>query len=424
MTFTDVYGTDTALALQAKERFATLAAAFEKRYGISASDSSLRYFTSAGRTEIGGNHTDHNWGKVLAASIELDCIGVVAPAEDTITIVDLVYNEDFEINVNDSTRHPEEKGSIALLRGIVQAFKDRGHNVGGFKAAFSSTVIAAAGVSSSASFEMMLCQILNCLYNNGELSVPERAICGQFAENKYWDKASGLLDQMACATGGMVAMDFGNPAAPVVEPIPFDFGAQGYSMMIVNTGKGHADLSAEYSSIPVEMKKVAAQFGKETLRGLTFADIAGKLPELRATCGDRAIMRAFHFLEENDRVDAESAALRNNDFGAFLALITESGNSSWKWLQNICVPGIAEEQPIAICLALTEHFIKTKGLKAACRVHGGGFAGVIQAFIPNEAVDEYTGMMEKALGYEKDSGKRSPVFRMGIRSTGSEEIEM
>ncbi len=423
--FEKVYGTDPAIVSAQKERYTKLIDAYSARFGTPSDK--LRLFSSPGRTEIGGNHTDHNLGKVLAASINLDCIGAVEATEDnTVHIYDITYNEDYSVAVDQSERIPGETGSIALVRGMIQGFKEKGYAAGGFKACFTSDVISSAGVSSSASFEMMICTIMNFIYNEGKLPVSMLAAIGQFAENKYWDKASGLLDQTACATGGMATIDFADPVNPATRKISFDFAASGYSMMIVNTGKGHADLSAEYSSIPAEMKSVAKFFGQETLRGLSFEQVAEKAVQVRAACGDRALMRAFHFFEENDRVDAEVAALESGDFAGFLRALTDSGNSSWKWLQNICVPTASDEQPIAVCLAATEHFIRKHSGPGAkpcgCRVHGGGFAGVIQAFIPDELVAEYTEMMEKLLGYDKSSGKRSPVYKMGIRSAGSVEV--
>ena len=421
-TLSKMYGKEEG-AVQA-ERYKKLLDEYSKRYGTTADSDSIRFFSSPGRTEICGNHTDHNLGKVLAASIQLDCIGAAEPDENTITVHDITYNEDFSIDITDTNRKAGETGSAALIRGMLHAFKERGLKTGGFKACFQSDVIAAAGVSSSASFEMMIGTIINHLYNGGELPVSVLASAGQYAENKYWDKASGLLDQTACATGGMVTIDFANPENPAVKKLNFDFGAQGYTMMIVNTGKSHAELSAEYSSIPNEMKSVAAVLGQKTLRGLTFDDVYGKLPLIREKCGDRAVLRALHFLEENDRVDSMAASLEKNDFPSFLKIITESGNSSWKWLQNICVPSHSEEQPVAVSLALTEHFIKTRVPgKAACRIHGGGFAGVIQAFIPSSFEAEYREYMEKALGWSASSGTKSPVYSMKIRPFGSIEVK-
>ncbi len=415
--FGRLYGSGESVIEDQTKRYASLIEAFKSRYG----DDDIRLFSSPGRSEIGGNHTDHNLGKVLAASIQMDCIGAVSTAENEITINDLTYNEDYTIDIRKTDRVPGEKGSIALVRGIVEGFKRAGFKIGGFRACFTSRVIAAAGVSSSASFEMMICLILSSLYNEGSIPVNRFASIGQFAENAYWDKASGLLDQMACAVGGLIAIDFENPAEPAVEKVDFDFAAQDYKVLIVNTGKSHADLSKEYSSIPNEMKSVARLFEQETLRGITEDMIVAQLPRVRAECGDRAVLRAFHFFEENRRVDMQTAALRRGDFAEFLRLITESGNSSWKWLQNTYVTAVPQEQSVPVCLALTELFIGRKGA-GACRIHGGGFAGVILAFLPSRLVDEYTAWMNTALGVDT-AGEKSPVYAMSIRPLGAVEIK-
>ncbi len=419
--FEELYGCNENLLQNQFSRYETLAQEWSKVFKKDAESENVRFFTSPGRSEIGGNHTDHNLGKVLAASIQLDSIGVAAPSnDDIITIADVKYGT-IVIDVNKTERIYDERGSVALIRGIIQGFKNHGYRVGGLNACVASNVIPAAGVSSSAAFEMLICLIIDKLFNDGTIPVSKYATIGQYSENAYWDKASGLLDQMACAVGGLVAMDFENPKEPKVEKIPFDFAKQNYSIMIVNTGKGHADLSSEYSSIPNEMKAIAKVLGQETLRGFTVNDVWKNLTKIRETCGDRAVMRALHFIIENDRVDTEVNALKEGDFNKFLSLITDSGNSSWKWLQNVFVPSYPEEQSISICLALTECFICEKGV-GACRVHGGGFAGVIQAFIPNEFVAEYTDYMEKALGYDKTSGEVSPVYPMQIRPYGAIEV--
>ncbi|OJF76486.1 MAG: hypothetical protein BKP49_06530 [Treponema sp. CETP13] len=421
--FTELYGDDKKEIERQKNRYSQLVSEFAKRYTVPADDSSIRLFSSPGRTEICGNHTDHNFGKVIGASIQLDCIGAVQPTNDTIvTIHDLTYNEDYSIDTLDTERRLDESGSQALVRGIIQGFKKAGYKVTGFNSCFSSEVIAAAGVSSSASFEMIICIIIDALFNGNTIPVTQFAAIGQYSENKYWDKASGQLDQMSCAVGGMIHIDFENPTKPLVTKVPFDFAKENYNLMLVNTGKGHADLSAEYSSIPDEMKSVAKEFGKSTLRGLEYTDIFAKLPELRTKCGDRAVLRSLHFIEESNRSDHVATALKTNDFAQFLQLITDSGNSSWKWLQNISVPGYPEEQPIAICLALTEVFIRSKK-HGACRVHGGGFAGVIAAFLPKDYVAEYTSYMEKALDWKEGSTKHNPVYKLSIRPYGCIEIK-
>ena len=272
-------------------------------------------------------------------------------------------------------------------------------------------MISSAGVSSSASFEMLLCSMINKFFNEGRMDTVAYAHIGKYSENVYWDKASGLLDQMACAVGGLITIDFLEPTAPVVEKIDFDFASQNHSLIIVQTGKGHADLSADYSSVPNEMKKVAEYFGREVCAEITEKQVIDNLKEVRAYAGDRSVMRALHFFEENKRVEAEVAALKEGRFQDFLNNITASGNSSWKWLQNCYTNSSYQEQGISVALALTELFIAEKQ-KGACRIHGGGFAGVIMAMLPNELVDEYVSYIEKALG-------EGSAYRMSIRPYGA-----
>jgi galactokinase len=413
--FARLYGTEEAVLAEQKKRYAGRIKRFRERFG----EREVRVFSSPGRSEIGGNHTDHNHGKVLAAGIQFDSIAVVSPAE-SIRISDSSYDEDYELDISGDLPPKGEKDSRALLSGIVEGFRKEGLKTGGFAGCFSSDVIPASGVSSSASFEMLVCHILNRLYNGGSVPVERMARIGQFAENVYWGKASGLLDQMACGFGGLVAMDFENPETPAVEKIPFDFAAQGYRLILVNTGGNHAGLSGEYSAVPAEMKQAARFFKRDVLRGISAEDLAKNLPALRARCGDRALMRAFHFVEENLRVDREVAALKANDFPAFLRHVTDSGNSSWKWLQNVYVSSdCVKNQSVSLSLALTEIFIDRHGLrdKAACRVHGGGFAGVIQVFLPAGAVEEYRRWMLEALNPAANA-----VFVMSVRPYGVLEV--
>lgn len=390
------------------KRYQELVKNFEKTFG----ERELCLFSSPGRTEISGNHTDHNHGKVLAGSINLDCIGAAAKNDaDTIRIVSETFSQDFTISLNELERGEQHSGTVELVKGLVKGFKELGFQTGGFDLYTSSTVISAAGVSSSAAFEMLVCTILNHFYNEDKLNIVNYAHIGQYAENSYWDKASGLLDQMACAAGGLIAIDFKNPKEPVVQKIAFDFGAQKHKLMIVNTGKGHADLSGDYSSVPAEMKKVAAYFGKEVCAEITEEEVIEHLAEVREAAGDRSVLRALHFFEENKRVEEEILALKENRFEDFLVKITESGNSSWKWLQNCFTNHSCQEQGITVALALTELFLKKKGC-GACRVHGGGFAGVIMAVLPEELAEEYTAYMDKALG-------EGNVYCMSIRPYGA-----
>lgn len=372
----------------------------------------MTLFSSPGRTEISGNHTDHNHGKVLAGSINLDCVGVAAKNNSSkVHIISETFNQSFIIDLNDLSPSDKKAGTIDLVKGLLQGFKESGYEVGGFNAYITSNVISAAGVSSSASFEMLLCSILNTFFNEGRMNTVAYAHIGKYSENVYWDKASGLLDQMACAVGGLITIDFLEPASPVVEKIDFDFSSQNHSLIIVNTGKGHADLSADYSSVPIEMKKVAEFFGKEVCAEITEEEVIGHLAEVREYAGDRSVLRALHFFEENKRVEAEVKALKEGRFSDFLNNITASGNSSWKWLQNCFTNSAYQEQGITVALALTELFIAGKQ-RGACRVHGGGFAGVIMAMLPNDLVEEYVAYIEKALG-------EGNAYRMSIRPYGA-----
>lgn len=390
------------------ERYQNLVKSFQKKFA----EEDVTLFSSPGRTEISGNHTDHNHGKVLAGSINLDCVGVAAKNNSSkVHIISETFNQNFIIDLNDLSPSDKKAGTIDLVKGLLQGFKESGYEVGGFNAYITSNVISAAGVSSSASFEMLLCSILNTFFNEGRMDTVAYAHIGKYSENVYWDKASGLLDQMACAVGGLITIDFLEPASPVVEKIDFDFSSQNHSLIIVNTGKGHADLSADYSSVPIEMKKVAEFFGKEVCAEITEEEVIGHLAEVREYAGDRSVLRALHFFEENKRVEAEVKALKEGRFSDFLNNITASGNSSWKWLQNCFTNSAYQEQGITVALALTELFIAGKQ-RGACRVHGGGFAGVIMAMLPNDLVEEYVAYIEKALG-------EGNAYRMSIRPYGA-----
>ena len=401
----ELYGKGAA---ENKARYEKVLKGFEQAFGDSKE---VLLFSSPGRTEISGNHTDHNHGKVLAGSINLDCVGAAAKNYSShVRIISETYNQDITIDLNDLEPSAKKAGTVDLIKGILKGFETSGYSVGGFNAYITSNVISAAGVSSSASFEM-LCSMLNVFFNESRMDNVAYAHIGKFAENKYWDKASGLLDQMACAVGGLITIDFVEPMTPVVQKIDFDFKAQNHSLIIVQTGKGHADLSAEYSSIPEEMKKVAKYFGKDVLAQISEEKVIQHLPEIRKFAGDRAVLRALHFFEENKRVEAEVAALKEGRFNDFLENITASGNSSWKWLQNCFTTSNNAEQGITVALALTELFIAQKQ-RGACRVHGGGFAGVIMAMLPNDLVEEYTKYMEKCLG-------EGCAYNMSIRPYGA-----
>ena len=402
----DLYG--SLKTAENRTRYEKLVDQYVKTFG----DGDLKLFSSPGRTEISGNHTDHNHGKVLAGSINLDCAGVAAKNNsDQIRIVSETYNQDFTIDLNQLEVSPKAAGTIDLVKGMLKGFTEFGYQIGGFNAYITSNVISAAGVSSSAAFEMLICSMLNTFFNEGKMDTVAYAHIGKYAENHYWNKASGLLDQMACAVGGLITIDFVNPAEPAVEKIDFDFASQNHSLIIVQTGKGHADLSADYSSVPNEMKKVAQYFGKEVLAELTEDQVIENFQAVRDYAGDRSVLRALHFFEEKKRVEAMVTALKAGDFDSFLTNITASGNSSWKWLQNCYTTADVQEQGITTTLALTELFIAEKK-RGACRVHGGGFAGVIMAMLPNDLVDEYIAYIEKAVG-------EGSAYRMSIRPYGA-----
>lgn len=389
-------------------RYKDLVEKFVQEFG----DKEMKMFSSPGRTEISGNHTDHNHGRVLAGSINLDCVGIAAKnGSSKVNIISETFNQRFTVDLDDLAPSAKMAGTVDLVKGLLKGFKEKGYEIGGFDAYITSNVISAAGVSSSAAFEMLLCSMLNVFFNDGKMDVVAYAHVGKYAENHYWNKSSGLLDQMACAVGGLITIDFYDPQNPVVEQIPFDFGSKNHSLIIVNTGKGHADLSADYSSVPQEMKKVAEYFGKEVCAQVKEEDVIADLAKVREYAGDRSVMRALHFFEENKRVEAEVAALKEDRFEDFLSGITASGNSSWKWLQNCYTTADVQEQGISVALGLTELFIAGKG-RGACRIHGGGFAGVIMAMLPNDLVDEYVEYIERALG-------KGNAYRMSIRPYGA-----
>ncbi len=402
--FEKVYGKDAEVA---KQRFAHLTDGFNGEYGNAEE---LSYFTAPGRTEIIGNHTDHNGGKVIAASIDLDTIGAASPSGDEkIEILSEGYKK-VVIDLNALDKVPKESGTLSLVAGMAEAAKKMGYQVHGFKAYVTTTVIAAAGVSSSASFEMLFCAIVNHFFNDDKIPVTDYAKIGQYSENHFWNKASGLMDQMACAFGGPILLDFKGDIS--VEKIPFGFGDYGYEMVITNTGKGHADLSADYSAVPQEMFAVAKELGGKRLCDTSKEELLAHLNEIDEKIGnDRAILRAFHFFNETKRVEDMAAAVADKDFEKILALMQASGNSSYKLLQNCYTNAAWKEQKIALALALSEEYLAKTG-KGICRVHGGGFAGVIQCVLPKEETNGYVDFMAKYFGREN-------VYPMNIRQTGA-----
>ena len=353
-------------------------------------------FSAPGRTEISGNHTDHQHGCVLAAAVNLE---TVAQVEMIGTDLIRIQSEGYplvEVDLNDFTVHEEEKNTTAaLIRGVAAAFSQRGAERRGFDAKVHSTVLPGSGLSSSAAFEVLMGTICNELFFGKQLNAVEIAQIGQYAENVYFGKPCGLMDQTASSVGGMVFFDFENPDSPVVERIDFDFAAAGHALCIIDSGADHADLTEEYAAIPGELNKVSAFFGKEVLRDIPEAVFFAALPELRHQVPDRAILRAIHFYQENSRVQRQAQALRDGDFDAFLRLVSESGRSSWMYLQNITPTGATEYQDVAVALALCDTLLQGRG---AYRVHGGGFAGTVQAFVPRDMVDSFKVGMERVLG--------------------------
>lgn len=398
-------------AAEGRARYESLAKHYEELYH----DDRMEFFSAPGRTEIVGNHTDHNGGKILAASIDLDTIGAAYPnGTDTIVIVSEGYEKKVIVNTAELEKAPKNCGTVSLVAGMAEAAKKKGFQVSGFNAYVSTKVISAAGISSSASFEMLICSIINYFFNDGKMSCADYAKIGQYAENHFWDKASGLMDQMACAVGGPIQLDFSDDVK--YEKVDFDFARFGYDLVIVNTGKGHADLSREYSEIPEEMKAVAKCLGGQWLAECSLEQLLENYAKVEETVGnDRAILRAIHYFEENRRVEAAAEAVKANDGKKLLAILDESGRSSWELLQNCYPIANFKEQKIALALALTEHYLKGIG-DGCCRIHGGGFAGVIMSIIPKTHTEEYVKYIAKFVG-------EANVYPMQIRAAGAIHVE-
>ena len=390
-----LYGA-SAVALQ-KSRYRALLDRFAATYG---GDRSVVLCTVSGRSELSGNHTDHNHGCVIAASIDLDILAVAAANQDGVVRVSSEGFGDEAVVLSD-TKKPDPAlfgTSASLIAGMCAGLSEAGYTVGGFDACMTSDVKGGSGLSSSAAYENMIGVILSHLYNEGKVDVVEIAKLSQKAENVYFGKPCGLMDQVACAVGGIVAIDFADPTAPMIEPIPFDMTAAGYRLCIVHTGGSHADLTDEYAAIPREMKAVAAVFGKDVLREVSEADVKNALPTLRERLGDRAVLRALHFFEENRRVADQKTSLTDGSAAAldrFFEGVRASGRSSFCYLQNVTVSGESHEQGLALALCLAESLLGGKG---AFRVHGGGFAGTIQAFVPADMTEDFKTAMDAAFG--------------------------
>ncbi len=407
-----LYGPDTSqLEIQYK-RYKSLV----QRHLIRFGDSELQIISTPGRTELSGNHTDHNNGRVLAASINRDSIAVVSK-NDTgrIILVSDGYDEPFDVDLNHLQIVEDEKGTTtALIKGIAYRFFELGYKTGGFNAHITSDVLPGSGLSSSASIEVLIGGIFNILFNNGDIPAETIAKIGQFSENMYFGKPCGLMDQMACAVGGIISIDFKVPANPLVNRVNFDFDAQQYSLLVVDTGGSHADLTADYAAVPAEMKSLAKIFGAEVLRDVSMDAYLDRITDLRKLVGDRAVLRGLHFLQENERVATQVAALESGNFQKFLKLVEDSGNSSLKWLQNIYSANNVKEQGVTLGLALTEKYIADIGA-GACRVHGGGFAGTILVFLPRDRIRNFKELIEPIFG-------EAGIQELSIRSSGIVQI--
>jgi galactokinase len=387
----------------------------EKAGSVFSAQQDIRFFSSPGRTEICGNHTDHNGGKVLAGAVDLDIVAAVAKNETPLVRIQSQGYADIVVDSRESEAKPEERNTpSALLRGVMARMKESGYTVGGFDALIHSTVPKGSGLSSSASFEVLLVTILDVLFNNGSIDPLTAAQIGKYAENTYFGKPCGLMDQTACASGSVVKIDFADQQHPALEQLDLDLEKLGYALVIVDTGGDHADLTDEYAAVEGEMKRAAAVLGGRQLADVSREEFLAGIPAIREQVNDRAVMRAFHFFEENIRVEQAVEALKNNDFSGFLALIAASGRSSWMLCQN-CYPSQEPTfQNLCVALKLSEELLCGRG---ASRVHGGGFAGTIQAFVPRDLLDEYVKGMETVFG-------GGSCVTITIRNRGVEEVEL
>ena len=411
--FQELYGFDDSVLKEQASRYAGLMTEFQTIYG----SDDVRLFSSPGRTEIGGNHTDHNYGRVLAGAVNLDMIAVAAPnGTNNIRIKSAGYPE-FQVELGTlEIDQSQFYTSSALVKGICARMKEKGYQIGGFDACIEGRVPKGSGLSSSASFEVLIGAIINHLFNDGKMSAVENGIIGQWSENNYFGKPCGLMDQTACSVGGLITIDFEDPSNPIVKEVDFDFVKTGFALVITDVGGGHDDPAsqAEYASLPTEMKAVAAVLGAKVLRQVTLEQIVEKIPEIRKKTGDRAILRAYHFQGDNQRVVEQVAALEKNDFQAFLKMVVESGYSSYMYNQNIFDVVHKDDQVVSLALALSEMILKGKG---AWRVHGGGFGGTIQAFVPKDLLDKYVSTLEHVYG-------KGSCHKLFIRSKGSIKLDL
>ena len=403
-----IYGDEKLLAYQ-KKRYVDALCKFETYYG----EGDVAVFSAPGRSEIGGNHTDHQHGEVLAAAINLDAIAMVRKTEDNKVRVRSGEYPEVVITLEDlSLKTEERETTLSLVKGVLAGFVERGLRIGGFNAYITSDVLVGAGLSSSAAFETLIGTILSGLYNEMNVSPIAIAQIGQYAENVYFGKPCGLMDQMASSVGSLVHIDFKNPKEPIVEKVDCDIEKYGHNLCITDTKGSHADLTHEYAAIPSEMKAVASYFGKEVLQEVTIEDIFANIGDIRKKTGDRSVLRALHFVNENKRVGREVDALKHDDICEFLNVVKESGDSSYKYLQNVYANSDVEHQNVSLALAVSEMFLSENGV---CRVHGGGFAGTIQAFVKEEYVSEYKKNMNRIFGEDA-------CYELKIRKFGGIQV--
>jgi hypothetical protein len=398
------------LILSAKDK-TRLDSGFSTAFGGEAQ----RYFSAPGRTEIGGNHTDHQGGRVLAGAVNLDTVAAVRVSGTNVIRVQSKGYPLCQVDLDNLEPMAAEINSTpALIRGVAARFAQLGCKVGGFDAYCESTVLPGSGLSSSAAFEVLIGTIINHLFFDGRVSQAEVAQIGQYAENVFFGKPCGLMDQTASAVGGLVTIDFADKAHPDIRPVHFDFSTTGHALCIIDSRADHADLTDEYAAIPGELKEICDCLGREVTTEIPEEEFYAAIPKLRETCGDRAVMRAMHEYNENRRVPEQVACLEKGDFEGFLSLIRESGFSSWMYLQNVIPAGYVRQQPVAVALGLCEHYLRGKG---AYRVHGGGFAGTVQAFVPFELLDSFRAGIDAALG-------EGACHVLSIRPQGGVEMEV
>ena len=407
--FRFLYGEDEQIVKGQEERYAALIRRHAELFG---DREDVQLVSAPGRTEIGGNHTDHNRGRVLAASVNLDALCAASPREDMKV---RFYSEGYapiETDLTDLSPNPGENGTQALIRGVAAGMQQEGYRIGGFDAAVTSTVAGGSGLSSSAALEVMLTGVLDALYNRFDMPYVLRAQISKQAENIYFGKPSGLLDQMASAAGGLVTVDFRDTDHPEVEAISYDFAKKGYALVVVATGGSHENLTDHYAAIPTEMKQVAECFGQPVLRGLTAEQLTDSAAMLRGRVSDRAILRAFHFIREDERVPEQVKALKEDRIDDFLKLINDSGRSSYMYLQNIYADPADQSLSLALCMA--EEMLRDRG---AWRIHGGGFAGTTLNFVPLDLVERFTETMNNAFG-------KNACSVLNIRPVGVARIDL